>query len=64
MKIKNNKMITGVVALLSLLVMATALYLGNPGVTVVSGCILFVVIIIYINRFISNCEDFITRNDD
>ena len=56
MKTKSNKPILGVVALLSLLVMAAAFAIGDPGVTVVSGCVFFATLIVAISRFIDGCE--------
>lgn len=62
MKTKNEKPILGVVALLSLLVMAAAYVVSNPGVTVVSGCVFFATLIIAISRFIDGCEDSIIND--
>ena len=62
MKAKSNKPILGVVALLSLLVMAAAFAIGDPGVTVVSGCIFFATLIVAISRFIEGCENSIIND--
>ena len=62
MKTKSNKPILGVVALLSLLIMAAALAVSNPGVTVVSGCVFFATLIVAISRFIDGCENSIIND--
>ncbi len=64
MKTKNKKPILGVVALISLLVMAAALALGNPGITVASGGVFFVSLIFGLNRFIGDCESSIVDDHD
>ncbi len=62
MKTKSNKPILGVIALLSLLVMAAAYAVSNPGVTVVSGCVFFATLVVAISRFIDVCENSIINN--
>lgn len=62
MKAKSNKPILGVVALLSLLIMAAAFAIGNPGVAVVSGCVFFAALVVAISRFIDVCENSIIND--
>lgn len=63
MKIKNKKPILGVITLLSLLVMSVAFSLSSVGVTFVSGFVLFIMLIVAINRFIDDSENSIINDD-
>ena len=64
MRTESKKPILGVVALLSLLVMAASAYADYSGVAVISGFVLFVSIVIALNRFIADVEYGIIHSDD
>ena len=62
MKAKSNKPGLGVFVLLSLLIMAVAVFAGCPGVAVSSGFVLFVLTVVACSRIIDGCENSILND--
>lgn len=63
-KKQNRKPILTLVTILATLLMILGLVVDIPGVVVISGCILFVLLIIFLMRLIDDCYNSIINSDD
>jgi hypothetical protein len=63
-KKQNRKPILTLVTILATLLMILGLVVDIPGVVVISGGILFVLLAIFLNRLIDDCYNSIINSDD
>jgi hypothetical protein len=63
-KKQNRKPILTLVTILATLLMILGLVVDIPGVVVISGGILFVLLVIFLNRLIDDCYNSIINSDD
>ncbi len=63
-KKQNRKPILTLVTILATLLMILGLVVDIPGVVVISGCILFVLLIIFLMRLIDDSYNSIINSDD
>jgi hypothetical protein len=63
-KKQNRKPILTLVTILATLLMILGLVVDIPGVVVISGCVLFVLLIIFLMRLIDDCYNSIINSDD